>query len=397
MKKSLLGVILSCWTISQINAQNTLFQEKIDEVTINSLVQYVRDLSGEDSVLIQGQNQLILSRHYLEPGNELAANYIEEKLTEYGYPVERQVFSFNGVNILGVKQGNLAPQKYVVIGAHYDSYPPGTRSPGADDNGSGVAAVLEMAKLLQDVELPFSIIFALWDEEEIGLVGSRAFARSFGANNEELKGYINLDMIAWDGNDDGIVEINTRNIANSALMAEKAVLYNEIYNIGLQTKVVNPGPNSSDFASFWNNGYTAIGINEIYYDEDNNPYWHTLEDKLNKFNFPYFQKTTQLAFVTLMEMAADTNNVVPVKNHIVKQDQILVYPQPFDQEFYLKWLSPAEKVKNVLIHDFQGKSYALEYQPELQKIVLSEYLTSGIYILMIEGEQSIYIQKIIKH
>lgn len=397
MKKSLLGLAFTIFSIYQLEAQSPIVQEKIDIVSLDSLVRYVRDLSGEDSVIINGVQQKILSRHFLEPGNALAADYLEEKLTAYGYPVRKDVFSTNGVNIIGTKEGVIDSNQFIVIGAHYDSYPSGILAPGADDNASGVAAVLEMARLLQDIDLPFSVIFGFWDEEEIGLVGSRAFAQAFGANDEKLKAYINLDMIAWDGNDDGVVEINTRSVANSGIVADMAVENNEIYGIGLQPKIVNMLSNSSDFASFWNNGFTAIGINEIYYDADNNPYWHTIEDKLDKFNLNFFHSTTKLAFATLMELAMDSNSVVSVKNHVAKNDQILLYPQPFEQEIYLKWLSPQEELKNVLLHDLQGKSIAVNYHPQLQKIEISDQLSAGVYILLLEGENTIYVHKIIRH
>src|SRR5690606_36063304 len=105
--------------------------------------------------------------------------------------------------------------------------------------------------------------------------------------------------------------------------------------IGLQPVIINPGPNASDFYSFWAFDYTSVGINEVYYDVDDNPYWHTIEDKADKINEAYFLKCAQLALVTLLETANDTSLVVSVKDRRVK-NEVFVYPNPFEKEIFLK-------------------------------------------------------------
>lgn len=68
-------------------------------------------------------------------------------------------------------------------------------APGADDNASGAAVVLEAARLLSSIQTPYTIIFALWDEEEIGLIGSANYARHAVQSGEQILGIVNMDML----------------------------------------------------------------------------------------------------------------------------------------------------------------------------------------------------------
>ena len=83
------------------------------------------------------------------------------------------------------------------------------------------------------------IIFALWDEEEQGLIGSDAYASSAAASNENILGYINMDMLGWDGNNDNVADIHVRPVASSLALLDKAMVANIDYDIGLSLHLVN--------------------------------------------------------------------------------------------------------------------------------------------------------------
>jgi hypothetical protein len=104
-----------------------------------------------------------------------------------------------GFNVIGIKKGSLKPDTYYLVGAHYDSISgnPCVRAPGANDNASGVAGVLELARVFSQVETEASIIFAAFSGEEEGMVGSNGYVRSLVESglNTQLKGFIILDMI----------------------------------------------------------------------------------------------------------------------------------------------------------------------------------------------------------
>ncbi|MCX5709313.1 MAG: M20/M25/M40 family metallo-hydrolase, partial [Candidatus Omnitrophica bacterium] len=101
--------------------------------------------------------------HY--PQLEQAADYIASQLGSYGYRVQSQDYILRGKrvrNIIARKSGSVLPNKVIIAGAHYDN----VVAPGADDNASGVAAVLELARLLRDKPSTMSIEFCFFTDEE---------------------------------------------------------------------------------------------------------------------------------------------------------------------------------------------------------------------------------------
>ncbi|MCA9655127.1 MAG: M20/M25/M40 family metallo-hydrolase [Myxococcales bacterium] len=117
----------------------------------------------------------------------------DSTLSELGFSVERHAYP-TGTNVVGRREGTRWPEQSVMLGAHYDHIP---GCPGADDNASGVAGILEAARVLSAVEHPRSLVVACWDEEERGLVGSRAWAARARERGEQITVYLNLDAIAF--------------------------------------------------------------------------------------------------------------------------------------------------------------------------------------------------------
>lgn len=123
---------------------------------------------------------------------------------EIGFEQNFSLSSLNRKNFLGVVKGTSNPNDYIVISAHFDHL--GKTSAGifhgADDNASGVSAVLAMAKYFKQHPPKHSIIFALWDAEEVGLKGSQYFVNNLPAsiNLSQVKFNLNLDMIARSDN-----------------------------------------------------------------------------------------------------------------------------------------------------------------------------------------------------
>lgn len=95
------------------------------------------------------------------------------RFEELGFTVERQTYA-TGVNVIGVQEGTSLPDEKVIVSAHYDGVPD---CPAADDNGTGIAAVLETARVLSTVPHARTLVVACWDEEELGLIGSRAYVK----------------------------------------------------------------------------------------------------------------------------------------------------------------------------------------------------------------------------
>lgn len=292
--------------------QSPVVQDIINDTNIDSLVYFVRELSGDVETTIGGQSYTIVSRRWNHAGNDMAANYIKEKLESYGLPTYDQYFGTGGGrNVYAVQTGTTYPNKKYIICAHYDDYTySGTIVPGADDNASGTAAVLEAARLFKNYNSKYTLIYALWDEEERGLYGSAYYAQQAALAGDSIMGVINLDMIAYDSNSDNLAEIHTRPIANSLALKDDMLSVNSLYGVGLTLQTINPGATYSDHASFWNNNYGAILLIESDYDF--NPYYHSANDLVQYFNLPYFLKMSQVSLGVTATLA-ELTDIVPVE------------------------------------------------------------------------------------
>lgn len=149
--------------------------------------QYATDLT-----LIQGE-RTPGSAHWQE-----VQDFCATRLTELGYEVERQEYG-TGVNVIGVRRGTSVPDEQVLISAHYDHI---AGCAGADDNGSGVAAVLEAARLLAAEPHARTLVAACWDEEERrgddqSTTGSHAYAERAHERGETIIDAVVLDGIAY--------------------------------------------------------------------------------------------------------------------------------------------------------------------------------------------------------
>ncbi|MGB3237109.1 MAG: M28 family peptidase [Geitlerinemataceae cyanobacterium] len=127
-----------------------------------------------------------------EVDRDRSRSYIIQTLEEYGFSAISLPFD-GGVNIFAERLGTDADAGAILLGAHYDTV---SGSPGADDNATGVATVLEVARLLGSTSTPRTLQLAFFDLEEVGLLGSLAFAAG-DANPETLRGAIILDMVGF--------------------------------------------------------------------------------------------------------------------------------------------------------------------------------------------------------
>lgn len=285
------------------HAQHPVIQSVLDEVRIDSMMHWVNELSGEVPVLIGGTGHTLLSRHKNNAGNDLAQAWLMQKFVELGYTPVVQSFSTTGKNILVTKPGDGSTEEVVIICAHYDAMPGGNLdAPAADDDGSGVCAVLEAARVLRDVPFVHPIIFALWDEEEQGKIGSIFYAGGMAANDALIRGVINMDAIAYDGNGDRKARVHTRPVANSLEIADTVFAVLDHYGIDIDLIMTNPGATYSDHASFWTEGYGAVLIIEEF-TSDGNPQYHTPSDRVQYFDVPYYEKLARLSIASAATLA----------------------------------------------------------------------------------------------
>ena len=194
---------------SALNAREIVESESL-VAAVNSI--QVNDLKKTVSFLA---SDALEGREAGSEGSRAAAVFITEKMEQAGLqPMGgkesfEQHFGKNYRNLLGFLPGSdpdLADE-IVVLGAHYDhvgyGYSGNSRGTvgqihnGADDNGSGVAAILEIIEAIKTMETPprRPILFAFWDAEELGLLGSKHWTANPTVNLQQIRFYINLDMI----------------------------------------------------------------------------------------------------------------------------------------------------------------------------------------------------------
>lgn len=279
-------LIFMCFFVSQAQS----IQEVINQVDLTELTKLNREYSGEDSITINGNRVLLLNR-VSNQGNDLAADFLEEYFEGLGLPVTNHNYREGGRNVVATQFGVSNPDSIIIICAHYDA----VANYCADDNVSGVAVVLETARILSQYCMQKTIIYALWDEEEIGLVGSRAFADSMITEGAIVNAVLNMDMMAYDGNDDHKFDIDVRDIANSYAIRDTLLSLVEQYNLDLDPVVVDPGTFSSDHSGFWQKGYSALLLGESWETNDRNPKYHTAADRVDLYNWPYYHEMAKLA------------------------------------------------------------------------------------------------------
>lgn len=245
------------------------------------------------------------------------AEFIENKFKEFGYLIDINEFSYQGKiykNIVATVEGVNSKKDWLIIGAHYDS---AMDSPGADDNGSGVSVMLEVARVLKDTSFVRNIKFVAFSLEEpqpFGLnflIGSCHFVKrmkklkykyeaiileSVGYFSERegsqklpafVKGPSRGDFLGVIGNKKSMPLLKLFEEAKHHVPTLNLITYKAPMNgwLVIETRF-------SDHASFWNAGYQAVMLTDTAMFR--NPYYHTLWDTPDKLNFSFMKDVAKV-------------------------------------------------------------------------------------------------------
>ena len=258
-----------------ITEENPVIREMMNQVNMDSLqatVQHLQDY-GE--------------RYYKNNNAFAASNWIAGKMQTLGLEVEQQNFSVNwfgssqaAPNVIGIQRGTLYPDVYVVCGSHFDSFTwdvfsGGNNAPGADDNATGVASVLESARIMTQYEFEYSIIYCAFGAEELGLYGSDAYATRCQQEGMQILGYFNNDMNGYLYSGDPI-HIDCIYPNSVAPIGTYYMNVGNVYFPALPIRHVDFEEGDSDHTSFNQNGYMGIYPFEDY--QHYSPYIHTVND-----------------------------------------------------------------------------------------------------------------------
>jgi Tol biopolymer transport system component len=249
------------------------------------------------------------SKHISRPGNRRAGEYLFETYKSFGYAPEYQWFENRTAdggrtaNVIATLKGTVNPELVYVVSSHYDSVAAG---PGADDDSSGTAALLEAARVLAANPMPATIVFASFTGEESGLLGSREYVRRAVESKTRMVGALNNDMIGW-ANDqrlDNTIRYSNPGIRDiqhgAAMLFTKLITYDALYF------------KSTDAAAYYDaygDIVGGIGSHPVL----SNPHYHQAHDLLEFVNHQLIAETSKTTVATLMLLASSPSRLNNLK------------------------------------------------------------------------------------
>ncbi|MBU1317849.1 MAG: M28 family peptidase [candidate division Zixibacteria bacterium] len=224
-----------------------------------------------------------------------ARDWCVGKLQEFGYTnVELDSFTYssNAVqNVVAYKYGTGLLEHQIVVGAHRDAV---SGSPGADDNGSGTAGVLEIARVLKDIETEMSFVFILFTGEEQGLHGSWHYANEAAANGDSIVLMVNMDMIGYEGNTNDVTLYHSSDATYAQLYKDLADSLSGVSLIGHLS-----GTSAySDHYPFQQNGYDVVFTIEYNF----SPVYHTPNDNSSYLDYTYMARIVKGCLATAYQV-----------------------------------------------------------------------------------------------
>ena len=284
------------------------FIEQLDE---GGAYRHALHLSGEGADSLQ--NSRVSDKvGLLHPlGIDMAVAYVEREAKAAGLEVELHQYREGwGPNVIACRRGLRTPGQYVILGAHLDDIPADGRAPGANDDGSGSAALLAAAPLVGAPGATFgrTVCLEWYTGEEQGLVGSRAQADRRKARADEVIAMIQLDMIALQpaGDAMGVAFVTDTRATDPALTQEVYGVARTYADpeLNVMNRVLSGSSCCSDHQSYAEAGFPAAGLLEPRgYTGD--PQYHTKGDVVVRpdYSIPQLALTARVALAAVATIA----------------------------------------------------------------------------------------------
>lgn len=372
-----------------VTEEDPRIREMLNQVNMDSLEATVQHLQDYGSRIWNTENAFA------------ASDWIAGRMEALGLEVEQQPFNANtwmgsgaaAPNVIGIQRGTLYPDTYVVCGSHFDSFSyeamyGGGTAPGADDNATGVASVLESARIMTQYEFEYSIIYCAYGCEEMGLYGSEAYASRCQEQGMDIIGYFNNDMNGYLYGDQIHIDCIYPNSVEP--IGTYYMNVGEVYYPELPIRHVNFNQGDSDHTSFNNHGYMGIYPFEDY--QNHSPYIHTPNDVIGTSvtSFEMSQQFCQMNIACLAEIANPVGEAPQVYCNPVTNFQVI---EPLSKEMttlWLAWGAPEEGSTGELEHFDVYRDNALLATLEINVFNYQDTITVGTqaeyYILAVYSD-----------
>ena len=363
----------------------------MDSVSIDSLKANIEHLSSYhtrrfDSRFIYDVQDWLVNRYLGFDADTVMLH--DFKVDKPGYPQE------TADNILAVQWGTKTPDEYVICGAHYDSWnddgadPDTIRSPGADDNATGVAGILETARILSRYTFDRTIIYANWCAEEIGLVGSAAYAHDMAEQLMDIVGYFNLDITGYleEGTD---IHVHLMFTTRDSLIGRYVFNFSHVYfpEMPIQQNWLAWG--DSDYSSFNRNGYAAVHPFEDVH--ASSPFIHTRQDilGLSVNNLDQTKRFTELNLGLVATLAGPNHDGIDETENV----NVALFPNPAQD---VVTILSDDGLQRVTLYNTLGQQVkTLELNGQNKCNVNTTGLVPGIYVVITSTWKGVNAQRLV--
>jgi hypothetical protein len=336
----------------------------------SSIEDMIIEISGAEIDGYVARLQDFVTRWAIHDSCQAAAEWIASRFESFDLDsvYYQDIGPFFAGNVVGVLRGTDTPEQMIIIGGHYDSTSDNAYiAPGADDNASGTACVLECARVMSAYQFERTIVFIAFGAEEQGLEGSEYYAAQAAASGEDIVAMINVDMLGYLAPGDD-VDIDVVGNPASQWLRDQALAVAATYVPETPAVVGSDlAGMGSDHMSFWDQGYAAILLWED--SDQHSPYIHSAADSIGlSYNHPYLaHQTTRVVAALAADLAGLVDppigsNPVPLPAISLEQN----VPNPFNPRTMIRFAVPAPGARASLrIYDVAGREIAVLVDKEL--------------------------------
>ena len=306
-----------------------------------------------------------------------ATQWVVNKYTQLGYAPVIDTFKYgtkNSYNVIIEKPGSQS-DAWIIVGAHLDAV---SISPGANDNGSGVAATLEIARILKNTDCKVGVRIINFGAEEQGLHGSNHYVNNTLSANDNIQLMLNLDQLGGTlGQNNTRIkcerDVDDNPSTNNAMSSLKTDTLGRLINLYTTLIPVQSNAYGSDYMPFQNAGYVIMGL----YQESVDPNYHSANDKLENMDIAATTEVIKGAVASTLYFARiNTSANVSQTSNLISH----LYPSPASN--WVKIIGSDNEMNHVILTNALGQQ-VLSTEVTSENVINIQNLTNGLYSVRI--------------